>query len=190
MDLKELFLSMLSQLTDEEKQQIQDALSRTAEASEEPPEAPPAEAPTEEAAPEAAPEEETEEEETTEQIEEAAEAEPTDQEETDEQSASFVREEEVTEATAPPAEASEEQEPQEPQETEEPQAEQEAAPEMPVDYQSIIDAQNAKIMALEAENKALKAKTEGAFGLVAKPGMTAKMNPLYDNDISDIHFKK
>ena len=62
--------------------------------------------------------------------------------------------------------------------------------ELPVDYQQIIEALIAKNMALEAENTKLKAKTEGAFGLSSKPGEFAKVNPLYDNDISDIHFKK
>ncbi len=186
MGLKELFLSMLSQLTDDEKQQIQDALSRTDEASKEPSEEPPAEAPIEEAAPEVAPVEDKKDEETTEQVEEAAEAEPPEQEETDEQSASFVREEEPAQTQT----SDETQEAQETTEIQEAHQAQESAPEMPVDYQSIIDAQNAKIMALEAENKELKAKTEGAFGLVAKPGMTIKTNSLYDDDVSDIHFKK
>lgn len=58
--------------------------------------------------------------------------------------------------------------------------------EMPVDYQQIIDGQNAKILALEAENKQLKAKMEGAFGLSSKPGEFASVNSLYSNDTSDI----
>ena len=57
--------------------------------------------------------------------------------------------------------------------------------EMPVDYQQIIDGLNAKNLALEAENKQLKAKVEGAFGLSGKPGAFVPVNPLY-NDTSDI----
>ena len=57
---------------------------------------------------------------------------------------------------------------------------------MPIDYQQIIDGLNAKNLALEAENKRLKARTEAAFGLSSKPGGYAKVNPLYDDDTSDI----
>jgi len=60
---------------------------------------------------------------------------------------------------------------------------------MPVDYQQIVDGLNAKILALEAENASLKAKTEGAFGLTPRPGEPVKVRSLYD-DTSDIHFKK
>lgn len=62
--------------------------------------------------------------------------------------------------------------------------------ELPVDYQSIVEAQNAKILALEAENAKLRQKTDGAFGFAGKSPMLAKVNPLYDNDVSDIHFKR
>ena len=61
----------------------------------------------------------------------------------------------------------------------------------PVDYQEIIDGLNAKNMALEAEIKQLKAKVEGAFGLAGKPAGFGKVNPLYDDDLSDIpHMRK
>ena len=56
---------------------------------------------------------------------------------------------------------------------------------LPVDYQQIIDGLNAKTLALEAENKQLKAKVEGAFGLTGKPGAFAAVNPLY-SETSDI----
>jgi len=56
---------------------------------------------------------------------------------------------------------------------------------LPIDYQSIVDGLNAKTLALEAENKQLKAKMEGAFGLASKPGGFVPSNPLY-NDTSDI----
>lgn len=183
--LKEEFLSMLSTLTNDERRQVQDALSQTADKGDEGTQAPQEEAkPIEEATStaEAVPEECREEtgEETTEQIEEIAEE--AKQKETDEQPVSFEREDDAPQ-----------EQPQETQESQEEfvaQGNQEQETEMPVDYQSIIDGLNAKIMALEAENKELKAKTEGAFGLVAKPGMAIKANSLYDDDVSDIHFKK
>jgi len=56
---------------------------------------------------------------------------------------------------------------------------------MPIDYQQIIDGLNAKNLALETENKQLKAKIEGAFGLTSKPGAFAQVNPLY-GDTTDI----
>ncbi len=62
--------------------------------------------------------------------------------------------------------------------------------EMPIDYQQIIDGLNAKIMALQAENASLKAKTEGAFGLTSRVTQPVPVHTLYDNDTSDIHFKK
>lgn len=83
--------------------------------------------------------------------------------------------------------------------SEEPQMSAEAAGEqlqdeqgdpIPVDYQDIIDGLNAQILALKSENKALKAKTEGAFGLSSRLGEIVKTNPLYDDDTSEIHFKK
>lgn len=66
-----------------------------------------------------------------------------------------------------------------------------AAAEPPADYQEIIDGLNAKNMALEAEIKQLKAKVEGAFGLTGKPAGFGKVNPLFDDDLSDIpHMRK
>lgn len=62
--------------------------------------------------------------------------------------------------------------------------------ELPVDYKEIIDGLNAKILALEAENSQLRAKTEGAFGFSVKPSAPTKVNPLYSDDTADIHFKK
>lgn len=62
--------------------------------------------------------------------------------------------------------------------------------ELPVDYEKIIEGLNAKNAALEAENKALKAKVEGAFGYSAKPSTPAKVNRLYDDAADDIHFHK
>lgn len=61
--------------------------------------------------------------------------------------------------------------------------------EVPVDYQQIIDAQNAKIAALEAEVKSYKSKIDGAFGYSSKPSMPAKVNRLYD-DCSDVHIHR
>ncbi len=67
---------------------------------------------------------------------------------------------------------------------------------IPVDYQSIIDGMNAKMLALEAENRQLKtenekykSKVDGAFGFSAKPPMPAKVNKLYD-DCADIKMHK
>ena len=60
---------------------------------------------------------------------------------------------------------------------------------MPVDYEAIIEGLNAKNLALEAENKRLKAMTEGAFGFSAKPQAPVKVNRLYD-DCADIKFRK
>ena len=61
---------------------------------------------------------------------------------------------------------------------------------MPVDYKEIVDGLNAKIMALEAENAKLRAKTESAFGYSVKPSVGVKANPLFSEDTTDIHFKK
>ena len=61
--------------------------------------------------------------------------------------------------------------------------------EIPVDYEQIIDGLNAKNAALEAENRMLKAKYEGAFGFSAKPSSPAKVNKLYDDDI-EVSFHK
>ena len=75
---------------------------------------------------------------------------------------------------------------------EEPEAltDDETGEELPVDFKQIVDAQNAKIIALEAENKQLKAKVAGAFGYSSKPVMPAKTNRLYDENLDNIHFKK
>lgn len=62
--------------------------------------------------------------------------------------------------------------------------------ELPVDYEEIIEGLNAKIAAVEAENKMLKSKYEGAFGFSAKPSAPAKVNRLYDDGADDIHFHK
>lgn len=86
---------------------------------------------------------------------------------------------------APPAVEEQTAEPQEPPIEPVPLLEDEQGEEMPLDYQQIIDGLNAKNMALEAENKQLKAKVEGAFGLTGKPSGFAKANPLYD-DATDI----
>lgn len=68
--------------------------------------------------------------------------------------------------------------------------------EMPIDYESIIDGLNAKLLAAEAENKRLKSEntrlanmSEGAFGFSAKPQGQVKVNRLYD-DCADIKFRK
>lgn len=86
---------------------------------------------------------------------------------------------------APPAVEEQTAEQQEPPIEPVPLLEDEQGEEMPVDYQQIIDGLNAKNMALEAENRQLKAKVEGAFGLTGKPSGFAKANPLYD-DATDI----
>lgn len=65
----------------------------------------------------------------------------------------------------------------------------ETGEELPFDYEQIIEAQNAKIAALKAENASLKTKVEGAFGYSAKPANSAKVNRLYD-DAVDVHFRK
>lgn len=62
--------------------------------------------------------------------------------------------------------------------------------EMPVDYRQIVDALTAKNAALEAENARLKAKTEGAFGYSMKPPGAVKVNSLYDEDVSDLKFRR
>lgn len=65
----------------------------------------------------------------------------------------------------------------------------ETGEELPIDYQQIVEAQNAKIAALQAENSSLKNKVEGAFGYSAKPAISAKVNRLYD-DATDVHFRR
>lgn len=57
------------------------------------------------------------------------------------------------------------------------------------EYKQIIDAQNAKISALEAENATLKNKVEGAFGYSSKVSIPVKTNKLYD-DCSDVHIHR
>lgn len=61
--------------------------------------------------------------------------------------------------------------------------------ELPIDYEQIIDGLNAKLAAVEAENKLLKNKYEGAFGYSAKPTTPAKVNRLYD-ECEDVHFHR
>lgn len=65
----------------------------------------------------------------------------------------------------------------------------ETGEELPIDYEQIIEAQNAKIAALQAENSSLKNKVEGAFGYSSKPAIPTKVNRLYD-DATDVHFHK
>lgn len=60
---------------------------------------------------------------------------------------------------------------------------------LPIDYEQIIEGQNAKIAALEAENASLKNKVNGAFGYSAKPTTPAKVNRLYD-ECEDVHFHR
>lgn len=62
--------------------------------------------------------------------------------------------------------------------------------EIPIDYKQIIEGQNAKIAALEAENASLKSKVDGAFGYSAKPTAPGKVNPLYDDAIDNVRFRK
>ncbi len=57
------------------------------------------------------------------------------------------------------------------------------------DFKQIIEAQNAKIAALEAENATLKSKVDGAFGYSSKVSMPTKTNRLYD-DCSDVHIHR
>ena len=66
----------------------------------------------------------------------------------------------------------------------------ETGEEIPVDYEQIVEGLNAKIAALQAENASLKNKYEGAFGFSAKPSVPGKVNPLYDDAIDDVHFRK
>mgnify|MGYP000933571979 CR=1 FL=1 len=65
----------------------------------------------------------------------------------------------------------------------------ETGEELPVDFEQIIEAQQAKITALQAENSKLKTKVEGAFGYSAKPAGSVKVNKLYD-DALDLSFHK
>ena len=61
---------------------------------------------------------------------------------------------------------------------------------MPIDYQDIIDGLNAKILAQDNEIKRLRAKCEGAFGVMAKSRANVKRNALYDDDVSDVKMMK
>ena len=60
---------------------------------------------------------------------------------------------------------------------------------IPVDFEQIIEAQNAKIAALEAENASLKSKVEGAFGYPSKISTPVKVNRLFD-DCKDIYMHR
>lgn len=60
---------------------------------------------------------------------------------------------------------------------------------IPMDYEQIIDGLNAKILALQAENERLRAKTEGAFGYSSKIGEGVRRNMLYD-DCKDLRMHK
>lgn len=62
--------------------------------------------------------------------------------------------------------------------------------ELPIDYKEILEAKDARILALEAEIASLKNKYEGAFGFSSKPSMPTKVNSLYDDAIDDIKFHK
>lgn len=193
----EKILKAIKGLSDEEKQQVADALfgkeEQPVEAVEEVETVETEEAPTEEV-------EET----PAEAIEEPAgepemqtEAEP-EAIETEEAEPEAIEEAEVTEEAETEAEAPIEtpepipemsnsepiEEAEEVQEQEQPLQDEEGG-EMPIDYSQIIDGLNAKIMALEAENKQLKAKVEGAFGLTGKPAGFTAVNRLY-GDTSDI----
>jgi hypothetical protein len=179
----EKILKAIEGLSDEEKQQVADALSGKEEQpveaveevetveTEETPADTPAEA-TEESA-----------EEQKEDIEEAVEEAVDDTEEKEDmasENAEIPAEEPIPEmSNSEPIEEAEEV-----QEQEQPLQDEEGG-DMPVDYSQIIDGLNAKIMALEAENKQLKAKVEGAFGLTGKPAGFTAVNKLY-GDTSDI----
>jgi len=171
-------LKAIEGLSDEEKQQVTDALSgkeeQPVEAVEEVETVETEEAPTEEV--EETPAEAIEEP-TAEEADIQTEAEP-----------EAIEEAEVTEAETEAEAPIETPEPIPEMSNEEP-AEQplqdEEGGEMPIDYSQIIDGLNAKIMALEAENKQLKAKVEGAFGLTGKPAGFTAVNKLY-GDTSDI----
>lgn len=98
------------------------------------------------------------------------------------QTAELLNEEAQAEAIEPPKEA-EDAVMQKADES--PNLDGEDGEELPIDYAEIIEGLNAKNLALEAENKKLRAKVEGAFGLTGKPSGVAKVNPLYD-EASDI----
>ena len=175
-------LKAIEGLSDEEKQQLADALSDN----EEKPEAEDETAETNKPA-------ENETEEIKPAVEEAADV----AEETPAEEQAETAEEITEEATETPNEIAEkpDEEPipemskgeiAEPVEelAEQPLQDEEGG-EMPIDYSQIVDGLNAKVLALEAENKQLKAKVEGAFGLTGKPASFAAVNKLY-SDTTDI----
>lgn len=192
----EKILKAIKGLSDEEKQQVADALfgkeEQPVEAVEEVETVETEEAPTEEVeeSPAEAIEEPTAEEADiqTEAEPEAIETEETEDGEMQVGEAEAEAPEEAPIETPEPIPKMPNSEPieeaEEVQEQEQPLQDEEGG-EMPVDYSQIIDGLNAKIMALEAENKQLKAKVEGAFGLTGKPAGFTAVNKLY-GDTSDI----
>ncbi len=183
MALKEKFFAMLAKLDSGERQQLKSMLDGEPE---KPVEPPPAESKPEPVQEKVEPEE----------VEFDEEADGEEKTEADEKSSEesetvFTKDEEVPleddetvdEEQPDTFEQSDAQEPSE-------QIKDEQGETVPVDFQQIIDGLNAKILALETENSALKAKTEGAFGLTSRTGELVKNNPLYDDDTSEIHFKK
>ena len=187
----EKILKAIKGLPDEEKQQVADALSdneeQPVEAVEEVETVEAEEAPTEEV--EETPAEATEEP-TAEEADIQTEAEPeaTEEAEVTEEAEDGEMQVEEAEAEAPEEAPIETPEPIPEMSKEEPveqPLQDEEGGEMPIDYSQIIDGLNAKIMALEAENKQLKAKIEGAFGLTGKPAGFTAVNKLY-GDTSDI----
>lgn len=191
MALKEKFFAMLEKLAPQERQQLKSFLDGSDTTAEQSNDVRPeiAEVPEETAAKSDEVVEEktaadTETEKLTEDVpEKEAEIEGTDDEVLDEETAVEEPIFQKSEDAAPEAE-----QPTESEQTERPTDEQGET--VPVDFQQIIDGLNAKIIALETENSALKAKTEGAFGLTSRTGELVKNNPLYDDDTSEIHFKK
>ena len=187
MALKEKFFAMLAKLTSEEKAQLKVALADKTEADKDI-----------DSVGEPATDVPAEEMQTNEFVEtETDEVEVPDIEEPDEGDAETETDgdatddaaEEMDEGQLDKAPAAESAMQTAPEATSEQPTDEQGEP-VPVDYQDIIDGLNAKILALEAENMALRAKTEGAFGLASKSGDIVKVNPLYDNDTSDIHFQK
>lgn len=180
MSLKTKFFKMLGELDETERQQLK-ALFET----EEEPEQETAQDEQEEAA--IAPETETE-------AAETAPQEPAEDVETVEDSEGEPEEDGEKETPAPIAAEEAETEMPAMTKAEEPAKAQPATDdngeELPVDYGTIVEALNAKILALEAENAKLRQKTDGAFGFGGKPSAGVKVNPLYDDDVSDIHFKR
>lgn len=58
-----------------------------------------------------------------------------------------------------------------------------------IEKDNIIEAQKAKISALESEVATLKSQVDGAFGYSSKVSMPTKTNKLYD-DCSDVHIHR